>query len=198
MGGHYSPQISSAEIWNSCIRDTQWSWPQLGLLLQPHVSIALGSSTWASSHPSGSPGKEGLMWPKITTSTLKLKISCRTWLLAGLGFICLRLSSSSASAAAGAGAQCCSRRMGTDRLPWPLPGMLFLSPCLKSWRQLGLTAHSEFHLRGILTAGSLAPVIRTILVQKYTKLLLRGSRPAKLSACWPQTNQELNSCWNQC
>lgn len=86
-------------------------------------------------------------------------------------------------------------RMWTDRLQLDRmeegPSLGSYSSGLKSWRQLGFRAHSEFHLWDILTVGSLAPVIGTILVQKYTRLLIRGWRPAKLTACWPQTTQSV-------
>lgn len=122
----------------------------------------------------------------MAISAIKLKASCRTWFLVGLGFTCqwsCRCWSPLLLQEGWGQADC-------NWTQWkrPQPGILFFSPCLKSWRQLGFTAHSEFHLWGIWTAGSLAPAIRTILVQKHTGLLIRGWRPAKRTACWPQTN----------
>lgn len=80
----------------------------------------------------------------------------------------------------GIGAQCCSRKdeggqtAADHNGTLSRPGILFFCPCIKSWRQLGFLAYSEVHLWGFMKAGSLAPVIKAILVQKYIRLLING------------------------
>lgn len=205
VGGHYSPQINSAAIWRLLYK---------GHLVELTAAWALSSAPdlpmWAV--PRGAaPGPALLQWEpwqgrwewsKMGASTVKLNISCRTWLSAGLGSIWSEVIHlicqwscecwSPLLLQEGCGQPGCSWTRWKRAPAWDL---LLSMPQVRE----AAGAHSTFWISPLRYFDSrfISSSYHNYFSAEYTRLLIRGRIQPNLLHVGLRQTKGLYSCWNQ-